>query len=231
VIRQSIILEKAKVFNLFALKASLGVHYFLWFPSTSTILETIALKVVAFNGSALKNGNTALLLKRVLSLLETEGFETELIQLAGQQIRGCIACRACFESKDERCFIAGDNMNLHIQKMKQADAILFGSPTYFGMMSPELKSLIDRAGFVTRANPELLKRKVAAAVAVARRKALYRRLTPSTTSPHQQDDFARQQLWNIGVGSKKGDVEKDEEALRTIKDLGKNIAWLLTKLV
>jgi len=136
------------------------------------------LKIVAFNGSARKDGNTAIFLKRVLSVLETEGFETELIQLAGQQIRGCTACRACFESKDERCSIADDNVNLYIQKMKQADAILLGSPTYFGMMSPELKSLIDRAGFVARANPELLKRKVGAAVAWRGAQALYRRLTP-----------------------------------------------------
>jgi hypothetical protein len=67
--------------QLICLKASLWARYFFWFPSTSTILETIALKVVAFNGSARKDGNTAVLLKRVLSVLETEGFETELIQL------------------------------------------------------------------------------------------------------------------------------------------------------
>ena len=114
------------------------------------------MKVVDFNGSARKDGNTAILLKRVLRVLETEGFETELIQLAGQQIRGCTACRACFEDKNQRCVIEGDKVNFYIQKMVEADGILLGSPTYFTMMNPELKALIDRAGFVARADPKML---------------------------------------------------------------------------
>src|SRR5208283_244016 len=122
------------------------------------------MKVVAFNGSARKDGNTAVLLKRVLSRLEEEGIETELIQLAGEQIHGCTACRACFETKNQRCVIADDNVNAYIQKMVEADGIILGSPTYFGMMSPEMKALIDRAGFVARANPDMLKYKAGAAV-------------------------------------------------------------------
>ena len=107
------------------------------------------MKVVAFNGSARKDGNTAILIKRVFKALEAEGIETELIQLAGEQIRGCTACRACFETKNQRCVIADDNVNAYIQKMVEADGIILGSPTYFGMMSPEMKALIDRAGFVS----------------------------------------------------------------------------------
>src|SRR5208283_3964279 len=122
------------------------------------------MKVVAFNGSARKDGNTAILLKRVLKTLEGEGIETELIQLAGEQIRGCTASRACFETKNQRCAIADDNVNSYIQKMVEADGIIFGSPTYFGMMSPEMKALIDRAGFVARATPDMLKYKAGAAV-------------------------------------------------------------------
>jgi multimeric flavodoxin WrbA len=74
------------------------------------------MKVVAFNGSARKDGNTAILLKRVLSVLEAEGIETELIQLAGEQIHGCTACRACFKTKNQRCSISDDNVNAYIQR-------------------------------------------------------------------------------------------------------------------
>jgi multimeric flavodoxin WrbA len=109
------------------------------------------MKVVAFNGSARKDGNTALLIKRVLKVLEEEGIQTELVQLAGQHIRGCTACRTCFETKNGRCIIETDNVNAYIQKMAEADGVILGSPTYFAMMTPELKALIDRAGFVARA--------------------------------------------------------------------------------
>ena len=123
------------------------------------------MKVVAFNGSARKDGNTAILLNRVLNVLQAEGFETELVQLAGEQIRGCTACRTCFETKNQRCIIENDKVNEYIQKMAEADGVILGSPTYFSMMSPEMKALIDRAGFVARAQPGMFKHKVGARVA------------------------------------------------------------------
>jgi len=189
------------------------------------------MKVVAFNGSARKDGNTAVLLKRVLSIIESEGIETELVQLAGEQIRGCTACRACFETKNLHCAIADDNVNDYIMKMVEADGIILGSPTYFGMMSPELKALIDRAGFVTRAAPDALKYKVGAAVAVARRAGA---MTTFDAINHffliSQMIISGSSYWNIGVANRKGDIEKDEEALKTMDDLGKNMAWLIKKI-
>ncbi len=189
------------------------------------------MKVVAFNGSARKDGNTAILLKRVLKTLEGEGIETELIQLAGEQIRGCTACRACFETKNQRCVITDDNVNAYIQKMIEADGIIFGSPTYFGMMSPEMKALIDRAGFVTRATPDLLKYKVGAAVVAVRRAG---GMTTFDAINHffliNQMIISGSSYWNIGIGNKKGEVEKDEEGMKTMEDLGRNMAWLLKKL-
>jgi len=188
-------------------------------------------KVVAINGSARKDGNTALLLGRVLKVLEAEGFETELIQLAGQQIHGCTACRTCFETKNQRCTIESDKVNLYIQKMAAADGILLGSPTYFAMMSPEMKALIDRAGFVARAQPDMFKHKVGAAVVAVRRAG------GMTTFDAINHFFLISQMivpgssyWNIGVGNKKGDVENDEEGMQTMDDLGRNMAWLLKKL-
>ena len=189
------------------------------------------MKVVAFNGSARKDGNTAILLKRVLKVLEAEGFETELLQLAGQQIRGCTACRTCFETKNQRCVIEGDNVNGYIQKMVEADGVILGSPTYFSMMSPEMKALIDRSGFVARATPDMLKHKVGAAVVAVRRAG---GMPTFDAINHffliNQMIIPGSSYWNIGIGNKKGDVEADEEGMKTMDDLGTNMAWLIKKI-
>ena len=189
------------------------------------------MKVIAFNGSARKDGNTAVILKRVLNVLEEEGIETELIQLAGEQIRGCTACRMCFETKNQKCSITDDKVNEYIQKMVEGDGIILGSPTYFGMMSPEMKALIDRAGFVCRATPDVLKHKVGAAIVTARRAGA---MTTFDAINHffliNQMIVPGSSYWNIGMGNKKGEVEKDEEAMKTMDDLGRNMAWLLKKL-
>ena len=127
------------------------------------------MKVVAFNGSPRKDGNTAILINRVLKELQAEGIETEFIQLGGQQIHGCMACGTCRKIKNKECKIVNDNVNLYIQKMAEADGIILGSPTYFSMMTPELKALIDRAGYVAMSNDGMFKRKVGAAVVAVRR--------------------------------------------------------------
>ena len=88
------------------------------------------MRVVAFNGSARKDGNTAILLDLVLNELKKEGFETELIQLAGETLAGCIACYKCAENKDQKCAVVKDRGNEYIAKMKVAQGILLGSPTY-----------------------------------------------------------------------------------------------------
>jgi multimeric flavodoxin WrbA len=189
------------------------------------------MKVVAFNGSARKDGNTTSYLNRVLKILQEEGIETELIQLAGQQIQGCTSCRGCIDAKNQRCTNNKDNVNAYIQKMAEADGILLGSPTYFGTLTPELKALIDRAGYVARSQPEMLKYKVGAAVVSVRRAG------GMTTFDAINHFFLIGQMivpgssyWNIGVAHKKGDAEKDEEGMKTMEDLGRNMAWLLKKI-
>ncbi len=188
------------------------------------------MKVIAFNGSARKDGNTAVLLKRVLGVLEGAGIETELIQLAGEEIHGCSACRACFETKNQQCSITTDNVNFYIKKMLEADGILLASPTYFGMMSPELKALIDRVGFVCRASPDALKYKIGAAISVARRAGA---LTTFDAINHffliNQMIIPGSSYWNIGVANRKGEIEADTEAMKTMDDLGRNMAWLIKK--
>ena len=114
--------------------------------------------------------------------------------------------------------------------MAEADGVILGSPTYFSMMSPEMKALIDRAGYVARANGDMFKRKVGAAVVTMRRAG---GMPTFDAINHffliSQMIIPGSSYWNVGVGLKKGDVEKDEEALRVMETLGRNMAWLLKK--
>ena len=189
------------------------------------------MKVIAFNGSARKDGNTAILIRRVLQVLESEGIETEQIQLAGEHIHGCNACRTCYSTKNKRCIIEDDNVNAYIQKMIKADAIILGSPVYFSMMTPELKALADRAFYVARANGDMFKRKVGAAVVAVRRAGA---ISTFDAINHffliSQMIITASSYWNVGLGRKPGDVERDEEGMETMEDLGRNMAWLIKKL-
>lgn len=189
------------------------------------------MKVVAFNGSARKDGNTAVLINKVLAKLEAEGIETELIQLAGKKISGCKACFGCFKNKDKRCVVKSDILNDCLEKILEADGVILGSPTYFADVSTEMKALIDRVGFVARANDNMLKRKVGAAVVAVRRAG----------SIHVFDSinhlfFISEMIvpgssyWNMGIGLQPGDAEGDEEGVQTMETLGENMAWLLKKL-
>jgi len=188
------------------------------------------MKVIAFSGSARKDGNTAILLNTVLEELQAEGIETELYQLAGKKIHGCIACYKCYEKKNHRCAVDKDAANECIEKMLAADGILFGSPTYFADLSPEIKALIDRAGLVSRANGDMFKRKIGAAVVVARRGgAIHAFDSMNHFFLISQMIIPGSNYWNMGFGLDKGDVKKDEEALQTMKILGQNMAWLLKK--
>ncbi|MBP8646416.1 MAG: flavodoxin family protein [Syntrophobacteraceae bacterium] len=186
------------------------------------------MKAVAFNGSARKDGNTAILIRTVFEELEKEGIETELIQLAGKRIRGCTACYKCFTDKDRRCSVQDDFANECIEKMLAADAVILGSPTYFADVSAELKALIDRAGLVSIANDYMLRRKIGAAVVAVRRSgAIHAFDTINHFFFINQMIVPGSIYWNMGMGLEKGEVSKDEEGLRTMKILGENMAWLL----
>ena len=188
------------------------------------------MKVVAFNGSARKDGNTAILVKYVFGELEKEGIETELVQLSGKKIHGCIACRKCFENKDRRCAVKDDILNECIEKMLAAEGVILASPTYFSDVSTEMKALIDRAGYVGIANGGMYRRKVGAAVVAVRRGG----------SIHAFDSINHffligqmiipgSNYWNMALGRNPGDVANDTEGLETMRTLGKNMAWLLKK--
>lgn len=189
------------------------------------------MKVVAFNGSPRPKGNTARMIREVFGVLEAEGIRTEEVSLAGKPLPGCTACGDCIQTKDGRCSIGGDALNDYVEKMLGADGIILGSPTYFSDVTAEMKALIDRAGFVVRVSGDLLRRKVGAAVVVARRAGT---IHAFDTMNHffliSQMVVCGSSYWNMGIGLEEGAVEKDEEALQTMRTLGENMAWLLKRL-
>lgn len=188
------------------------------------------MKVIAVNGSARKDGNTAILVRHVFGELEAAGVGTELVQLAGKTLRGCTACRKCFENQNRRCVI-DDAANECIGKMDAADGIILAAPVYFTDVPAEMKALIDRAGYVARANGEMFRRKVGAAVVAARRAgSLHTYDTLNHFFGIGQMIVPHSSYWNLGVGRDVGDVEADEEGIATMRTLGQNMAWLLRKL-
>ena len=189
------------------------------------------MKVVAFSGSARKNGNTAVMIQKIFSRLQAHGIETELVQLAGEKFSGCLACYKCFERKDKRCAVNGDIVNGCIEKMLSADAIIFGSPTYFADCSSVMRALIERVGMVARANGDMFKRKLGASVVAVRRGgAIHAFNSMNHFFTIGQMIIVGSSYWNIGQGREPGSVAKDEEGMKTMDDLGENIAWLLKKV-
>jgi len=186
------------------------------------------MKVVGFNGSPRKDGNTFILINKVFQELEKEGVETEIVQLSEKEIHGCIACYKCIENKDKRCAVKSDAANEYIEKMVGADGILLGSPVYFIDVTPEMKALIDRAGFVSRANGGMYKNKVGAAVAALRRSGAMHAIDSMNHFLLSQEIFIAGRA--IAFGRDKGEVEKDEEGMQLVKALGQRMAWLLKKL-
>ena len=189
------------------------------------------MKVVALNGSARKDGNTAVLINVVFEELKKEGIETELIQMAGKNIQGCLACYKCFKNKDRRCSVDKDILNDIMARMEKAEGILLGSPTYFSDVTSGMRAFIERCGFVARANDYMFKGKVGAAVVAVRRAGSIQAFTSMNLFLHYMQMFMPgSSYWNIGIGRDPGDVMKDEEGIQTMKTLGQNMAWLLKKL-
>ncbi len=189
------------------------------------------MKVVAFNGSPRKGGNTSRLINHVFVGLQKENIETEMVWIGDGKLRGCIACMKCFEKRDKQCSITNDTLNNHIEKMVGAEGIILGSPTHFGSVSAAMRMFIDRVGMVSIANGYLLRRKVGAAVVAVRRGG-----GSETFSTINHLFFLNQMIvpgsvyWNFAFGLGEGEVEKDDEGMMIMKVLGENIAWTLKKL-
>lgn len=189
------------------------------------------MKVLAINGSPRKGGNTEIMIRKVFAALEKAGVETELIQVGGKSIRGCLACGKCAEMQNGTCIITNDPINEIIQKMQEADAIILGSPTYFADVSAEMKALIDRTGFVSYTNGGLYKHKVGAAVVAVRRGgATHAFDTMNHFFQINRMFIVGSTYWNMAYGLDAGDVKQDEEGMANMTDIGESMAFLLNKL-
>ena len=187
-----------------------------------------SLSVVAFNGSPRTNGNTSRMIRAAFTELEAAGIAVKEIQIGGKKLRGCVACNQCHNKKLGRCIFSDDPMNEWIEAMKAADGVILASPTYFANVTTEMKAFIDRAGYSCFG---LLQRKVGAPVVVARRGGamqVYNALMAFFGIAQMVVPMSS--YWNMGYGLMPGDVEQDEEGLKTMKNLGANMAWVMQKL-
>ncbi|MDO7787860.1 flavodoxin family protein [Desulforamulus aquiferis] len=185
------------------------------------------MKVVAFNGSPHKEGNTYQAIKIVADELIKEGIETEIIHVGNKEIRGCIACGQCAKNKNERCAIS-DAVNEWIQMMKNADGIILGSPVHYSAIGGTMKSFLDRAFYVAGSNNGMLRHKIGASVVAVRRSGglptfeqlnnyiLYSEMFMPTSN-----------YWNVIHGTRPGEAVQDEEGVQIMRVLGKNMAWLM----
>lgn len=189
------------------------------------------LKVLAINGSPKASGNTATALKMMLGEVEKEGIATELITIGQKNIRGCIGCMRCGETKSGRCEAFDDTVNELLPKMYEADAIVLGSPVYFSGINGTLKSFLDRAFFVSWVSGGLLRLKAGAGVVALRRSGA----TPSFDQLNKYFQISEMMTigscyWNSIHGFAPEEAEQDAEGLFIMRVLGRNLAWFL-KLV
>ena len=189
------------------------------------------MRVLGISGSPRREGNTDILVKTALEVLAGEGLQTEFLSLADRPIKPCMACQGCFASETIRCVQEDPAFEGILEKFSQADGVLIGSPVYFGSATPQIMALLDRVGYVARKHPQLLRRKVGAAIVVARRAGqnftfaqlnyfflISEMIVPGST------------YWNVAFGREKGEVRNDAEGMDTVKTLGRNMAWLMTQL-
>lgn len=189
------------------------------------------MKVVAINGSPRKGGNTEIMVRKVFEPLEKAGIETELIQVGGKAIRGCIACGKCREMQNRTCIIKDDPINEIAAKMFDADGIILASPTYFADVSTEMKAVIDRVGYVAYTGGGLLRHKVGAAVVAVRRGgAVHVFDTMNHFFQISQMFIVGSTYWNMCYGLQPGEVNDDEEGMANMTDIGGSMAYLLGKL-
>ncbi len=189
------------------------------------------MRVVAVNGSARIDGNTARLVETMFEPLRAAGHECVHMQLAAKLVQGCTACGACYKKKDRRCHGRDDDGNEVIAALADADAIVLASPVYFADVTAEMKAVIDRAGYVARANGNMFARRPGASIAAVRRAGAIHALDTMNHLFLIGEMFVvGSSYWNLGVGGGRGEVDNDTEGLATMTRLGENMAWLLDRL-
>ena len=189
------------------------------------------MKVLGISGSPRPGGNTDFLVKLALDVLAEEGIETEFLSLADRPVKPCTACGRCGAEGATDCAQEDPAFEGMVERFRRADGFLIGSPVYFGSATPQTMALLDRVGYVSRYGENFLRRKVGAAIVVARRAGqnftlaqlnyfflISEMIVPGST------------YWNIAFGRGKGEVKDDTEGLDTVRTLAANMAWLMKKL-
>lgn len=186
------------------------------------------MKVVAINGSPKSNGNTYEAIKAVAKELEKENIEVEIIHIGNKVVRGCLACNGCAKNKNEKCVIQNDDVNEWIQKMKDADGIILGSPVYYSAVAGTMKAFLDRAFYVASSNGGLFRHKVGASVVAVRRSGgipVFDQLNNYIN--YSEMVMPTSNYWNVVYGTAPGEAAKDEEGMQIMRVLGKNMAWIM----
>ena len=187
------------------------------------------MKVIAINGSPRATGNTFHALRMAGEQIEARGIDFEIIHIGNKAVRGCLACGKCRENQNEQCVITSDPLNEWIQKMKQADGIILGSPVYYSGIPGTMKSFLDRVFYVSGSNGNLFRHKIGAAVVALRRSGGSSTLDSLIHYlSYSEMILATSNYWNIIHGRTPGEVEQDAEGVQIIRLLGDNMAWLLT---
>jgi multimeric flavodoxin WrbA len=186
------------------------------------------MKVIAINGSPKKEGNTYHALRLVCEQLEAKGIETEILQVGLKNVKACTACGMCAKNQDETCIIKNDIVNEYIQKMKEADGILLGSPVHYASLGTAMKSFLDRVFYVSGVNGNLFRHKVGASIAAVRRSGGL----PTFNELNNYLNYSEMMIptsnyWNVIHGTTPGEVLQDEEGVQIMRVLGKNMAYLL----
>ncbi|MBQ6766830.1 MAG: flavodoxin family protein [Paludibacteraceae bacterium] len=186
------------------------------------------MKVLIINGSPRKNGNTYLALSEAAKTLENNGIETEIVQIGVKPVRGCIACGKCVEKELGRCVFDDDICNRISEKLDGADALIVGSPVYYGQPNGSVLSLIQRMFFSAGKKVQY---KPAAAVCVCRRGGATAAFE-TMNMPFQMMNMpvVTSQYWNIVYGRSEGEAALDTEGMQTMRTLAQNMAWLLKKI-
>lgn len=183
------------------------------------------MKVLLINGSPHKEGNTFIALAEVAKRLATEGIESEIVWIGNKPIRGCVACGQCAAKGLGRCIFDDDICNRISEKFADVNALIVGSPVYYGQPNGALLSVIQRAFYSNGAN---ISGKPAASIAVCRRGGATAAFE-SLNMPFQMMNMpvVTSQYWNIVYGLGEGEAAMDKEGMQTMQTLARNMAWLL----
>lgn len=186
------------------------------------------MKVLLINGSAHKEGNTFTALSEIARHLEKQGVEAEIVQLGNKPVRGCIACGQCRTKALGRCTFDDDVCNRIVEKLDGADALIVGTPVYYGQPNGAVLAVMQRVFFSASSKVE---NKPAASVAICRRGGATAAFqTMNMLFEMMNMPLVTSQYWNIAYGREPGQAALDTEGMQTMRTLADNMAWLLKKI-